>query len=301
MPPRGRAGASVHPEGSGSSAQLGRVPSLTLTWLVSPPRLTVSVTRSPGLWASAPGPPGTVCATVAPLPALASVSWTPRYACDTLPVEISSWATRRTTFDGIAKPTPWLPPESLSICELMPITWPSASSSGPPELPWLMAASVWIAPEIVKLFGASIVRSSALTMPVVTVSSRPNGLPIATTPSPTSTVLESANVSGCSAERGASTLMTATSVDGSVPTTFALAVLPSENVTVIEVAPSTTCWLVTMWPSPSITKPEPSAVDSWPEPLPFGPPNWSGPALEDWRALMSTTPRVARRENSFPE
>ena len=28
--------------------------------------------------------------------------------------------------------------------ELMPTTWPAAFRSGPPELPWLMAASVWI-------------------------------------------------------------------------------------------------------------------------------------------------------------
>src|SRR3954453_3228246 len=30
-------------------------------------------------------------------------------------------------------------------------------------------------------------------------------------------------------------------------------------------------------------KPEPSACDSWPEPLPLPPPNWSVPALADWR------------------
>ena len=51
-------------------------------------------------------------------------------------------------FDGIAKPTPSLPPESLSICVLTPITWPSVSISGPPELPWLIGASVWIASPI---------------------------------------------------------------------------------------------------------------------------------------------------------
>ena len=31
-----------------------------------------------------------------------------------------------------------------SICELTPITWPAALNSGPPELPGLIAASVWI-------------------------------------------------------------------------------------------------------------------------------------------------------------
>jgi hypothetical protein len=159
----------------------------------------------------------------------------------------------------------------------------------------LIAASVWIAPEIVKLFGAWIVRFSALTTPVVTVPSRPNGLPMATTPSPTWTWLELAKASGCSSDFGASTLITATSVEGSVPTTFALAVWPLAKVTLIELAPSTTCWLVTMWPSPSITKPEPSAWDFWPPPLPPGPPKLSvGELPPDWVTLMSTTPGLAR-------
>ena len=50
------------------------------------------------------------------------------------------------------------------------------SSSGPPELPWLIAASVWIVLLIVKLFGAVICLCSALTIPLVTVPSSPNGL-----------------------------------------------------------------------------------------------------------------------------
>ena len=42
-----------------------------------------------------------------------------------------------------------------------------------------MAASVWMAPEIEKPFGASIVRPRADTMPAVTVPVSPNGLPMA--------------------------------------------------------------------------------------------------------------------------
>jgi Lhr-like helicase len=61
-------------------------------------------------------------------------------------------------------------PESLSISALTPITWPLMFSSGPPEFPWLIAASVWIESLIVKLFGADIWRWSALTMSLVTVS-----------------------------------------------------------------------------------------------------------------------------------
>ena len=45
--------------------------------------------------------------------------------------------------DDTAKPTPTLPPHgsAVSICELTPITWPAASSSGPPELPGLIGVN----------------------------------------------------------------------------------------------------------------------------------------------------------------
>ena len=87
--------------------------------------------------------------------------------------------TNLTVATGTAKPTPELEPLPDLICELTPITRPLPSSSGPPELPGLIAASVWIASAIGKPLGASIVRPSAETMPVVTVPSRPNGEPIA--------------------------------------------------------------------------------------------------------------------------
>ena len=67
----------------------------------------------------------------------------------TVPPAISVWATDLATSIGTAKPTPALSFESLSICASMPITlFVETSIRGPPELPWLMAASVWIAPEI---------------------------------------------------------------------------------------------------------------------------------------------------------
>ncbi len=113
---------------------------------------------------------------------------TPRYACTTSPDSISCAAIERTVFEGTAKPMPTLPPFSLSICELTPMTSPRRFSSGPPELPWLIGASVWMVSLIVKSFGAFIERLRALTMPAVTVCSSPNGLPIATTPSPTCTL-----------------------------------------------------------------------------------------------------------------
>ncbi len=110
---------------------------------------------------------------------------TPRNACCTLPLRISWATTPLTVLIGIAKPMPTLPPDSFGICALTPITWPRALSSGPPELPWLMAASVWMTWSIVNPFGASIVRCTALTIPAVAVRVRLNGLPIATTASPT--------------------------------------------------------------------------------------------------------------------
>ena len=85
-----------------------------------------------------------------------------------------------------------LPPESLRICALIPITRPRASNSGPPELPWLIAASVWIAST--RLYcdvRESIERSVAETTPTLSELTFPNGLPIAATGWPTFTWLES--------------------------------------------------------------------------------------------------------------
>ena len=66
---------------------------------------------------------------------------------------------------------------------LMPMTLPCMSNSGPPELPRLMAASVWMkrsnAPP------CPVERETADTMPLVTVPPRPKGLPMAITQSPT--------------------------------------------------------------------------------------------------------------------
>ena len=43
---------------------------------------------------------------------------------------------------GIAKPMPMLPSELDRICELMPTSSPFVFTSAPPELPWLIGASV---------------------------------------------------------------------------------------------------------------------------------------------------------------
>ena len=66
----------------------------------------------------------------------------------------------------------------------MPTRRPALSSSTPPELPGLIAASVWITPRIVfppPSGSVTISRFSPLMTPVVSVWSRPKGLPMAKT------------------------------------------------------------------------------------------------------------------------
>ncbi len=66
-------------------------------------------------------------------------------------------ATFLTVLIGMANPMPMLPccpVLPVEICEVTPITRPATSISGPPELPWLIAASVWIACSIGNEFGA---------------------------------------------------------------------------------------------------------------------------------------------------
>src|SRR5580765_5719552 len=166
----------------------------------------------------------------------------PRKGCSTLPCLISSATTSLTVLIGIAKPMPtlpWLWPP-VSICALTPMTWPCAFSSGPPELPWFSAASVWITCEIDSWFGASIRRWTALTIPAVTERSRPNGFPIAITWSPTRTKSELPSGRGLSARDLTWTSSTAISVDGSTPTTVALKRSLFEKLTWIVLAPRTT-------------------------------------------------------------
>ncbi len=127
-----------------------------------------------------------------------------------------SWSSDRlATSIGTAKPTPSLPPESVLICWLMPITLPSPSTSGPPELPGLIAASVWTAPEMANAVSDSIERSTAETTPIESDWRSLNGEPIAATGSPTSTSVEAPSGSGRSVSPSGSTFTSATSASGS--------------------------------------------------------------------------------------
>ena len=109
-------------------------------------------------------------------------------------------------------------------------------TSAPPELPGLIAASVWMASSTVFWLPVSPVvdtgRLSALTMPVVTVPARPSGEPTAITGWPTRRLADDPRLIGVSPDTPC-TRTTAMSVVGSAPTTVNGAVRPSENVTVV--------------------------------------------------------------------
>mmetsp|Transcript_3080 Transcript_3080/g.8871 ORF Transcript_3080/g.8871 Transcript_3080/m.8871 type:complete len:222 (-) Transcript_3080:624-1289(-) len=93
-------------------------------------------------------------------------------------------------FIGTANPIEFA---RLLIIVLMPITSPNSLHKGPPEFPGLMAASVWIRVPLrlrpMSIFATDL--EDELTMPRVTVFSRPNGLPTAITQSPASRASES--------------------------------------------------------------------------------------------------------------
>ena len=146
---------------------------------------------------------------------------------------------------------PWF--EVLWLCP------PSGGANWKPPSPSLWESS---APS----FGAAdeatlMVRFSVETIPSVTVPVRPSGDPMAMAVSPTLSLPESPSVAGVSPE-GLSTLMTARSLRGSVPTIFAVSTLPSlvrTSMVALAVLPSrvTTWVLVRMWPSSSRMIPEP--------------------------------------------
>jgi hypothetical protein len=77
-----------------------------------------------------------------------------------------------------AKQIPWA---GRIMAVFTPITSPRVFTSGPPELPGLRAASVWMTSSINRPDCERSDRPSALTTPAVTVVSKPYGLPMATT------------------------------------------------------------------------------------------------------------------------
>ena len=145
-----------------------------------------------------------------------------------------SWSMERSARSiGTAKPTPALAPDCVWICWLSPITRPRASTSGPPELPGLMAASVWIAPAIRKSGSATPRRGRSPTR------CRPSATGARRTASrwrpraaPTSHVVVCApSGSGCRSRPSGSILSSATSASGSKPRISASTRLPSAKST----------------------------------------------------------------------
>ncbi len=110
-----------------------------------------SIRRSP---ASAAALPGSTWVTSAPRVSGRSIAsacsaetgWitTPMRPRLTCPVCLICSAAFIARSIGIAKLTPMYPPELEKICELIPTTSPEVLSSGPPELPRLIATSVWM-------------------------------------------------------------------------------------------------------------------------------------------------------------
>ncbi|EME69093.1 hypothetical protein H261_15210 [Paramagnetospirillum caucaseum] len=149
---------------------------------------------------------------------------------------------------------------------LMPISLPCRSTRAPPELPGLMAASVWM-----KLWTSempTLVRARAETMPWVTVWPTPNGLPTAITTSPTSMASESPSTRVGKLSLPPSILRTARSVRSSEPTMRASNSRRSDSTTVTSSASLITWWLVTTVPSAAMITPEPRerCTRSWPMP-----------------------------------
>src|SRR3954468_21070566 len=165
---------------------------------------------------------------------------------------------------GIAKPMPLL---LDAIAVLIPITFPPASSSGPPELPGLMAASVWMRLVSDSLLSVVIARPLADTMPLVTeLEYVPSGLPIATTSWPTLSASDSPMAAD--GRPVASTLTMARSVSVSMPYTLPDRTRPSLSSTSNFSPPSTTWWLVRIQPLLSKMTPDPTPVGGMTPKLP---------------------------------
>jgi hypothetical protein len=99
-------------------------------------------------------------------------------------------------------------------------------SRGPPELPGLIGASIWIIFGIEycepELGSEGMILPSPLIIPAVIDPDSPNGLPIAAICSPTLNFAESPNGNGVSLSFGTScTYNTARSVKGSEPINLA--------------------------------------------------------------------------------
>src|SRR5450759_1588030 len=196
-----------------------------LSILVPSRAVLMSFSRSPadaaGLpaWIAAPVPVDEIQAPSftdrwfrAARPASSDWYWMPTHGRTSFAPASACSVSGRATLIGIAKPIPWADPATaVSI----PTTAPVTSTRGPPLLPGLMAASVWMRSSRRPLVSV-IERSSPDTTPVVTVPGYwPSGSPTAITVCPTWRVDESPSVAVGSPVAAIFTI--ARSVSGSVP------------------------------------------------------------------------------------
>ena len=124
---------------------------------------------SPGMTDRMSTPFGSLSFRRATSSSVSSAMLTPSQPHSTLPFDASCGTRTLMRFDGIAKPI-----EPLRAAMLFtPTTSPAMFTSGPPEFPGLIAASVWMKsnPAAAVLSGVPL----RLTMPKLTVCSRPNG------------------------------------------------------------------------------------------------------------------------------
>jgi hypothetical protein len=132
---------------------------------------------------------------------------------------------------SLAEMAKWAPSERPFV--LIPRTRPSrTATSGPPEFPGFMAASVWT-------YASPFSWRAAEAIPFDTEEANPNGDPIAQTSSPTTT-------SPRSLRKGPdeSDCKSAMSLRGSTRTTFARTTSPFLRVSETSGAPRTTCSFV---------------------------------------------------------
>ncbi len=156
----------------------------------------------------------------------------------------------------MAKPTPDDVPEPERIAVFMPIISPAMFTSAPPELPGLIAASVWRKSET--SVTPTFERASAETIPLVTVWPTPNGSPMASTRSPTWVASPAASGITGSCSPATSIFKTATSTFGSANSTLAGNSRRSPSATMMSSPPAITWLLVTITPSERTMTPEPS-------------------------------------------
>ena len=248
----------------------GRYSSVTTFTGVPLTRSILSEGRKP---AARAGLSGAVPETITPLVASKYMSrWKSRNGCSnrplqdqlTLPCSRSCFIMTFADSAGIAKPKSATPMKVPSA--LMPTTSPWVLTSGPPELPGPMLASVCI--HRTYSLWPSRYRRAQETVPNVRERLSPHGAPSAMTKEPSVSFVESPNsANGTVSPSFSLSLQSAMSMDLSEPRTSASKLRPSESMHLTDVALSTTCQLVMNSPSGEITNALPETVSAESLPL----------------------------------